>query len=84
MDMRYVVSALIGAFCLIAIFAAITTARHLFQREGSTGTVRTKQTRQVEYDRLTALPRGALGRYGGNVRRPLLTRANNRATKLAH
>jgi hypothetical protein len=57
MDMRYVVSALIGAFCLFAILAAITTARHLSQREGSTGTVRTKQSRQAEYDRLTALPR---------------------------
>jgi hypothetical protein len=59
MDMRYVVSALIGAFCLFAIFAAITTARHLSLREGSTGTVPTKQSRQAEYDRLTALPWGA-------------------------
>jgi hypothetical protein len=57
MDMRYFVSALIGAFCLFAIFAAITTARHLSLREGSTGTVRTKQSRQAEYDRLTAFPR---------------------------
>jgi hypothetical protein len=45
MDMRYVISALIGAFCLFAIFAAVTTARHLSLREGSTGTVRTKQSR---------------------------------------
>jgi hypothetical protein len=37
MDMRYVVSALIGAFCLFAIFAAITTARRLSQREGRPG-----------------------------------------------
>jgi uncharacterized membrane protein len=58
MDTRYVVSALIGAFCLFAIFAAITTARHLSQREGSTNTVRTKQTSQAEYDHLTGLPAG--------------------------
>jgi hypothetical protein len=59
MGMRYVVSALIGAFCLFAIFAAIKTVRHLSQRQGSTGAIRTKQSRQAEYDRLTALPRGS-------------------------
>jgi hypothetical protein len=57
MDTRYLFSALIGAFCLFAIFAAITTARHLSQREGATSTVKTKQSRQADYVRLTALPR---------------------------
>jgi hypothetical protein len=56
MDTRYVFSALIGAFCLFAIFAAITIARHLSQREGAAGSVKTKQSRQAEYVRLTALP----------------------------
>jgi hypothetical protein len=71
MDMRYVISALIGVFCLFAIFAAVTTARHLSLREGSTSTVRTKQSRQAEYDRLAALPLGPdLGGMGG-VRRAL-------------
>jgi hypothetical protein len=56
MDTRYVFSALIGAFCLFVILAAITTARHLSQREGAANTVKTKQNRQTEYIRLTALP----------------------------
>jgi hypothetical protein len=37
MDARYLISALIGAFCLFAIFVAITTARYLSQREGGGG-----------------------------------------------
>jgi hypothetical protein len=56
MDTRHVISALIGAFCLFAIFAAITTARHLSQRDGSVRALKTKQSRQAEYDRLAASP----------------------------
>jgi hypothetical protein len=60
MDTRYVFSALIGAFCLFVIFAAITTVRHLSQREGAADTGKTKQSRQVGYVRLTASPRWIL------------------------
>jgi hypothetical protein len=56
MDRRHIFSALIGAFCLFSIFAAITSARHLAQREVG-GSIREKQSRQAGYDRLTALPR---------------------------
>jgi hypothetical protein len=57
MNTRYIFSALIGGFCLFAIFAAITTARHLSHREGASRTpVKTKQSRPAEYSRLTALP----------------------------
>jgi hypothetical protein len=63
MDTRYLFSALIGAFCLFAIFAAITTARHLSQREGAAGTLNTKQSRQAKHVRLTALHAGS-GRAG--------------------
>jgi len=48
MDTRYVFSALIGAFCLFLIFAVITTARHLSQREVG-GPLKAKQSRQTEY-----------------------------------
>jgi hypothetical protein len=50
MDTRYVFSALIGAFCLFLIFAVITTARHLSQREVG-GPLKAKQGRQAEYVR---------------------------------
>jgi hypothetical protein len=53
MDTRYVFSALIGAFCLFLIFAVITTARHLSQREVG-GSLKAKQSRQAQYVRLTA------------------------------
>jgi type II secretory pathway component PulK len=69
MDTRYLFSALIGAFCLVAIFAAITTARHLSQREGAAGALKTKQSRQAEHVRLTALHIGS-GRarlFGGTM-----------------
>ena len=56
MDTRYVFSALIGAFCLFLIFAVITTARYLAQREVG-GSLKAKQGRQAEYVRLTAVPR---------------------------
>jgi hypothetical protein len=56
MDTRYVISALIGVFCVFAIFAAITTARHLSLRESAPATVKAKQSRPAEYNRLTALP----------------------------
>jgi hypothetical protein len=82
MDTRYVFSALIGVFCLFVIFAAITTARHLSQREGPAGGGKTKQSRQAEYDRLTALP-GVLPDSVGNVRWLSITHANDGATKLA-
>ena len=59
MDTRYLFSALIGAFCLFAIFIAITTARYLSQREGAAGTLKTKQSRQAEYVRLTGLHAGS-------------------------
>jgi hypothetical protein len=61
MDTRYLFSALIGAFCLFVIFAAITTARHLSQREGAAGGLKTKQSRQAEHVRLTALHAGSGG-----------------------
>ena len=48
MDARYVFSALIGAFCLFLIFAVITTARHLSQREVG-GPLKAKQSRQTGY-----------------------------------
>jgi hypothetical protein len=59
MDARYLISALIGAFCLFAIFVAITTARYLSQGEGAAGALKTKQSRQTEYVRLTALQAGS-------------------------
>jgi hypothetical protein len=66
MDTRYIFSALIGAFCLFAIFAVITTARHLSLRQGSAGTVKAKQSGRAEYNRLTALP--MVGPDGDNIR----------------
>jgi hypothetical protein len=44
--MRYIFSALIGAFCLFVIFAAITTARHLSQRDIG-GPLEIKHSRQA-------------------------------------
>jgi hypothetical protein len=70
MDMRYVVSALIGAFCLFAIFAAITTARHLSQREGASGTHRLNGFATVGPD---------LGKMSGAS---LIARWDDAATKL--
>jgi hypothetical protein len=82
MDTRYIFSALIGAFCLVLIFAAITTARHLSQREVG-GSHKAKQGRQAEYDRLTALPWGLTGRraMSGEVNLSWLPDA---ATKLVY
>jgi hypothetical protein len=51
---RFIISALIGAFCLFAIFAAVTTARHLSLREGAASTVKAKQSCLAEYNRLVA------------------------------
>jgi hypothetical protein len=84
MDTRYVVSALIGAFCLFALFAAITTARHLSQREGaSAGTVRTKQSRQEETDRLNGFAAMGpdLGKMSGTAP---IARADEFGTKLTN
>ena len=57
MDTRYVLSALIGVFCLFAIFAAITTARHLSQRESPQGGLPIKQSHRAQYYPLTAVHR---------------------------
>ena len=82
MDTRYVFSALIGALCLFLIFAVITTARRLSQREVG-GSLKGKQGRQAEYVRLTALPWGLTGRraMSGEVNLSWLPDA---ATKLAY
>jgi hypothetical protein len=58
-DPRFMVSALIGAFCAAIIFAAITTVRHVSNRaepvmvrpDAAVPYRLGKQSRQVEYDR---------------------------------
>jgi hypothetical protein len=66
MDTRYLISVLIGVFCFFAIFAAITTARHLALRESAPVTVKAKQSRPAKYNRLTDLP--LVGPDGDNTR----------------